>query len=80
MFSRTKVINIVLYHLCETRTCVTRARFGRKYPLVALNQYTRATLNAVSWSSESKWPNDLKGRGHFQDQLNESQDAFLIQI
>ena len=33
-----------------------------RYSLADLVQYTRATLNAVSWNPGSKWPNDLEGQ------------------
>ena len=29
-----------------------------QHPLTGLAQYTRATLNVISWNSESRWPND----------------------
>ena len=35
------------------------------HPLVGLNQYTRVTLNAISWNSELKSPNDLEGQGQW---------------
>ena len=30
-----------------------------------LDQYTRATLNVISWNSESKWPNHLEDQGQW---------------
>ena len=34
-----------------------------KHPLAGLDQDTRVKLIAISWNSESKWPNDLEGQG-----------------
>ena len=42
-----------------------RARWDMQHPLAGLDHYTRATLNVVSWNSESNWPNDLEGQGQW---------------
>ena len=46
--------------------------------------YKRATLNAVSWNSESKLPNGKMvvtvNGPNFQYQMRESQNAYLVQI
>ena len=53
-----------------------------QHPLASLDQYTRVTLNAVSWNSEFKWPNYFVNVDdpRFQYQLRESQDAYLEQM
>ena len=59
MFSRTKVINIVWYHLCETRTCVTRARFGRVIPLGRPKSVYKGNVERrflEFWVEMAKWP------------------------
>ena len=55
------------------------------HPLAGLDQYTRATLNAISWNCESKWNCQMTLKikvndPYFQYQLRESQDAYLVQI
>ena len=35
------------------------------HPLARLDQYTRVTLNAITWNSELKWPNELEGQGQW---------------
>ena len=35
------------------------------HAFASLDQYTRATLNAVAWNSELKWPNDLDSQGQW---------------
>ena len=42
-----------------------RAHLGRVTHLASLDQYRRAMLNAVSWNSGLKWPNDLEGQGRW---------------
>ena len=42
-----------------------RSHLGRVTHLASLDQYRRATLNAVSWHSGLKWPNDLEGQGRW---------------
>ena len=50
-------------HLIQMCKCITY--YTCTATSTSLDQYTGATLNAISWSSESKWLNDLEGHSQW---------------
>ena len=43
----------------------TRARLDEWHPLAGLNQFSRAIVNAISWTFGSKWSSDLEDQGQW---------------
>ena len=62
-----RILQMVFWQFQQIKTLInfqTKACRDIWHPLANLNQYTRATLNAISWNSELKWPNNFQGQWH----------------